>query len=209
MTVERLRWLLTLIPLGIPVSSPSKWHPTLLEKWMKLTRLATICLFATSLATAACVPDPLEGFDDMGTTTPTNSTTTDMGGTPTDMPTMTGSFNPEFLAVTAILRPNCLLGGCHGQPPGAAQVFIVGTGTNATDAEIQTILSSSIPGPSGNRMIAAGSPDTSEIYVRVSKPAGDPLLMGAGTYGAAGTPLTPAQVTTIQTWIANGAIYTQ
>lgn len=176
---------------------------------MKLTRLATICLIATSLASAACVPDKLEGFDDAGTTTTPNSSTTDMGTTPTDMTTMTGNFNPEFLAVTAIIRPNCLLGGCHGQPPGAAQVFLVGTGTNATDAEIQTILSTSIPGPSGNRMIAAGSPDTSEIYVRVSKTAGDPLLMGAGTYGAAATPLSPAQIETIRAWIANGAIYTQ
>ncbi len=175
---------------------------------MKRTRLPTIVLFSTAIAAAACVPDPLDGFDDMGTA---NNNPNAMPGDMTTTPDMGGggNFNPEFLAVTAILRPNCLIGGCHGSPAAVNDPFVVINGTLATDAELQTILSSTIPTVSGLRLVTPSNATMSEMFIRVSKPAGDLKLMGAGQYGAAATPLTPAQVTAIQTWIANGATYTQ
>lgn len=179
---------------------------------MKLNRQATICLCVLALTAWGCVPDPLEGFDDMGPTSNNPNSMPGDGGM-NNTPDMGGgggnNFNPQFLQVTAILRPNCMLGGCHGNPAGAAQVFLVPTGQNATDAEIQTALSSTTPTNSGNRLITPGDPNTSEIYVRITKPAGDVQLMGAGTYGGAATPLMQADIDTIGNWITAGATYTQ
>lgn len=174
---------------------------------MQFLRIATASL-ALALATG-CVPDPLDGFADTGPSNVNpNSNTTDMGPTDTGGGGG-GTFTPEFLAVAQIMRANCLLGGCHGNPPGAAQYFLVPTGVNATDAEIQAGFQNPSPTSSGNRLITAGNPNTSEIYVRITKPAGDIQLMGAATYGATATPLMAADITTIGNWITNGAVYTQ
>lgn len=180
---------------------------------MKFTRLATICVTMTALAAAvACVPDPLEGFGNTTQMPPANNpngmpggdtgmTTTDMGGGGG------GNFNPQFLAVSAILKQNCALAGCHGN--GAGLVFSVQTGANATDAEMQASLSTAVTALNGNRLIEPNNAAESEIYDRINRPAGDIQLMGAGTYGAMATPLTPDQISTIEMWINNGATYTQ
>lgn len=175
---------------------------------MKRNRLATISLTVVAMGAAACVPDPLEGFDDMGLT-PNSNMNGDMGPVG-DMPPGNngGGFNTEFVAVHAVITQNCLLAGCHGMGSGA--VFTVITGQQATPGELQSALETIIPAPgTGNRLIVARSPAMSEIYLRITKPAGDLGLMGQQTYGAMAVPLSPEQISTIETWITNGAIYTQ
>ena len=175
---------------------------------MKLTRVATVCLLACALAASACVPDPLDAFaGDTGTTPNPNAMTGDMTGTP-DMGNPTGTFTPQFQAVAAILRTNCLNMACHGPSP-LATVFLAPQGVNSTDGDVQTALSSQNLTIAGTRLIAPSSPTTSEIYLRITKPVGDIQLMGAGTYGVGATPLAAADIMAIETWIAGGAIYTQ
>lgn len=178
---------------------------------MKLTHWITFLGFV-SVATYGCVPEPLEGFGDAGTNPPnntSNNTGADMGGGGGDTGGMnnTGAFTPEFVQVAEIMRANCGLAACHGPSPNGQ--FGFPTGTNATPAEIQSALQVTTPAASGNRLIAPNSSVTSEIFVRINLPAGDPQMMGAMTYGATGTKLQPAQITTVQTWIDGGAVYTQ
>ena len=168
---------------------------------MKPLRLPILIIASLALA-VGCAPDPLEGFSDLEVGAPTNNgtdagannaTTGDGGGM-----TTAGGFTQEFLAIAEIMTANCGQANCHG--PGANGVFSMPAGVNATPAEVQAALSVTTPTVSGNRLIVPSSPDMSEIHVRLTKPAGDILLMPA-----AGLP--PTQIEQVRTWIANGAIY--
>lgn len=181
---------------------------------MKLIRLMTV-LGLTAAVGIGCVPDPLEGFDNSDAAPSNNQnnvTTGDAGNNNTStgdaMMMNGGSFTQEFIAVSEILNTNCVIAACHGNPPGAAQTFQVPV-NEPTHAELQTALSTTTPAPSGMRLITPNQPTMSEVYVRITLPAGDPQLMGAGTYGAAATPLSMTQIQTIEDWISNGAQYTQ
>lgn len=165
-----------------------------------------LCALVVSVG---CVPEPLgdPASDNNGMQQPP----TDTGGTtipPVDTNNNnTGGGESDFPAVASIIKANCLLGGCHGNPSGPVAEFAVANGNIATDQEIYDVLMSDIPTPSGNLLIAAGSPDTSEVYLRITKPVGDPLLMGKGSYGAVATPLDAPDISTIQAWIAAGATF--
>lgn len=126
-------------------------------------------------------------------------------GSPNSEPIGDSEPDSGFEAVATILRQNCMLGGCHGNPPGAAAVFVVPTGQNATAAEVAETLSSAVPTNSGNRLISPGSPERSELYLRITKPSGDVQLMGKGAYGSAATPLDQAEIEAIEAWIGAGA----
>ena len=128
---------------------------------------------------------------------------------PNNTPNNVSEFDPQFLEVVEIHRQNCALGGCHGNPPGSAQVHILPAGQNATPEEVEAMMSQTLPAPSGNRLIEPGAPERSEIYVRVTKPEGDLQLMGAGTYGASASPLRQQEIDTIRQWIEDGANYRQ
>ena len=175
---------------------------------MMSRRPAFITLSFALLIASGCVPEPLRGFDDAGTANGNpNINIGDMGGGDTGPTNVNaGNFDPQFLQVSAIIKSNCLLAGCHGM--GAGAVLSTVTGTNATDAEVQAALANSLPVPGvGTLLISPGSPSMSEVYIRITKMPGDALLMGQQTYGTMAVPLNQADIDTIGTWITSGANY--
>lgn len=163
-----------------------------------------LAIAATAALMSGCAPEPLEGLSGDGGMTSNNGMGGDTGMTGGDMGmggNNMGGFTQEFLAVHAILAPNCGQPACHGSA--AATIFLLPTNVNATPAEMQAALSVQTPTTSGNRLITPSNPDASEIYVRIAKPATDPLVMPQTG------PLQPDQIATIQAWIAAGAVYTQ
>ena len=59
-------------------------------------------------------------------------------------------------------------------------------------------------GKSGKPTVTAGQPEASELIRRILLPAGDEDRMPPASHGE-GKPLTPAEVATLRTWIAEGA----
>ena len=167
----------------------------------------TVGEFENAVARPVCAYlDQLDAWSECfgGTNTPTNiEPNVEPNGSPNED---TADFDPQFVQVANIIRTNCALAGCHGMGSGAVHTYV--TGTNATLAEVQAGLSTPLPVPgTGNVLIAPGAPQMSEIYIRITKPLGDPILMGQGTYGAVAVPLEPDDIGTIEEWISAGAIY--
>lgn len=155
----------------------------------------------------ACTPDPLAGFGDASVD---NNSGTDMGPGPGPNNGTNGTNNggpnnggmtvtAEFQQVADIMIPNCLAAGCHGpQPMG---VFAVPTGVNATPAELAAALQVQTPTADGPRLVTPNDPAMSDISIRITET--DPIRR----MPAAGLPMT--DITTIETWISNGAVYFQ
>lgn len=144
-----------------------------------------------------CAPETLEGFEPMPTTNNTNT-----NNTSTNNMTTGGTFTPEFVNVTSILTDNCTQAACHGQF--ASNGFVVPTDQNATPSEMRQALEGKRANTSGDLLINPSNPDTSDIWHRMSLPTTDNLYMPSTKVVIDG-----ASMTLIQTWIQNGAIYTQ
>lgn len=179
---------------------------------MKLIRVCAALGIMTLVGTG-CVPEPLTGLDDAGGGNNMNSMNADTGmnsNTTNGMSNGGGGFSTEFVSVAEILRTNCALSGCHDAAmPFPNQSFEITGGMNAQPADVQSGIEGVTAMASPNMLIAPGSAAMSEIYIRITKPSGDAMLMGQGAYGAAATPLPMDQITTIETWINNGATYMQ
>ncbi len=182
---------------------------------MKLIRMCA-ALGVMALVGAGCVPEPLEGLDDAGGGNNSNSMNTDAGNNNT----MTGDsggnngggFNTDFVAVSAILTSNCTnAAGCHdaGNSPIGTSSFTINGGMNAGPADVQAALDGVTAMSSPNMLISPSSPAMSEIFIRITKDASDPLLMGQGAFGAAATPLDQPDIDAIDAWITAGAPYMQ
>lgn len=156
---------------------------------------AILGLLAFSLG---CAPETLEGLEENPNTTNNQS---NMGGNnPTNMGG--GDFTPEFVNVTSILTANCTQAACHGQF--SANGFVVATDSNATPAEMRGALEGKMANVSGNLLINPGTPDSSDIWVRMNLPNDDPQYMPSTKMV-----LDQAAYDALEAWIANGAVYTQ
>jgi hypothetical protein len=144
-----------------------------------------------------CAPETLEGFEPPE---PTNNSTSN--NTSTNNSTSGGTFTTEFVNVTSILTDNCTQAACHGQF--AANGFVVPTDQNATPEEMRQALEGKRANMSGELLINPGNPDTSDIWARMSLPTTDNLYMPSTKAVIDG-----ASMTLLQTWIQNGAVYTQ
>lgn len=176
----------------------------------------TLAILAALLLVSACVPEPLEGLEDAGDNTNGDPMNNDMGtvnsNTTTGSNGGTGSFDTEFVAVSQILTSNCAsTSGCHdaGNMPFATSAFQITGGSNAEPGAVQSAIDGVSANTSPNMLIAPNSAAMSEIYIRITKESDDPQLMGQGAFGAAADPLPADQITTIESWINNGANYMQ
>ena len=100
----------------------------------------------------------------------------------------------EFTAVATIIARDC--GTCHGM--GGRAEFKFEGGVDATPAQIQAGLEG-VNAANGTPLITASDTANSRVYQRLE----------AGEMPLTGGPLDAADLTTIETWIAGGAAYTQ
>lgn len=162
---------------------------------MRQSMSLTVLIFA--LVAMGCTPDSLEGFEpdtnnanNVNNANNTNNTNNTAGGT----------FTAEFVAVSGILAQECGAPACHGSA--AANAFALPTDQNATPSEMQAGLQGN--GASGMPLIAPGNAAGSDVWDRMTRMTSDPQYMPLG-----GIVLDQTQYTAIETWINNGAVYTE
>jgi len=160
-----------------------------------------MCVLGISLLSAACAPETLEGFEPAppnNMNNPPNNSSTNMNNTNN----MGGAFTTEFVNVTSILTANCTQAACHGQF--SANGFVVATDQNATPAEMRGALVGKRANVSGDLLIDPGNLATSDIWTRMRLPTTDTAYMPSTKQV-----LDTAAYSALESWITNGAIYTE
>lgn len=108
-------------------------------------------------------------------------------------------FTEEYLQVHSLIINSCAQAACHGS---FSATYSYANGQLSSPAEVQEVLQS-WTAVSGLALIEPGVPNASEIFVRLSREPGSPLLMPQTGK------LPQEDIDLVRNWIAGGAVYTR
>lgn len=160
---------------------------------------------------SACTPESLEGLDEADNNTANNENNANNANNENNLNNENnannqGEFTTEFIEVAGIMVDNCTQAVCHGSS--STTSFAVASDQLADESEILVAfegddLEGITADASGMPLIEPGDAEGSDIYDRMNREMGDPLVMPQTGR------LDQALIDTVKEWIDNGAVYRQ
>lgn len=162
--------------------------------------LRIVSIFALVAMVFGCTPESLEGFED-GNNGGNNANNANNANNTSNNATnnVGGAFTTEFIEVAGIMTSNCTQAACHGSF--STNAFTVVSDQLADEAEIQGALEGVTAMTSGMPLVDPSNSAGSDIFDRMNRESGDPLVMPQTGK------LDQATIDVVQAWIDNGAQY--